>query len=67
MSAKSFFSKGIEFTCLHIGFELTIPYLRIKCRIPSAKSGKFIGRQLLNLLLNCFDFAHIPPSLLHTG
>jgi len=62
MSAKPVLSKGVEFTGLHIGLELTIPCLRIKCRIPSAKRGELIGRQLLNLPFDRFNFAHTTPN-----
>lgn len=56
--AKGFFSEGIKLTGLHISLELTIPCLRIKGRIPSAKGGKFVGREFLNLFFNRFHFAH---------
>ena len=62
MSPKSFFSKGIEFTGLHISLELTIPCLRVKARIPPTKHGKLIWRQLFNLFFDRFNFAHTTPN-----
>jgi hypothetical protein len=47
VSAKRFFSEGIEFTGLYIGLELAIPGFGIERGIPAAKSGKLVRRQLL--------------------
>lgn len=63
MGTKSFFSEGVKPTGLHIIFELTIPCLCIKCHIPSAKRGEFVGRKVFDLLLNRFHFAHTSPTL----
>ena len=60
---KSFFGKGIKLTGLHFRLELTIPCLRVKCRIPSAKCGEFSGGELFNLLFNRLYVAHISPNL----
>jgi len=66
MSPKSLFSQGIKFTGLHISLELTIPCLCIKCRIPAAKRGEFVGGKLFDLLFNGFHFTHDHLILLHT-
>ena len=65
MVTKSFFSKGIELTGFYIGPKLTIPFLGIKCHIPSAKRGEFVGRKVFDLLFNRFHFVHISPTLGH--
>ena len=65
MGTKSFFSEGIKPSGLHIIFELAIPCLCIKCHIPSAKRGEFVGRKVFDLLFNRFHFVHISPTLGH--
>jgi hypothetical protein len=50
-----------EFARLDIGLKLAIPGLGIERSVPGTERRKFCGRKLLNLLFDCFDFAHVPP------
>lgn len=52
---------GVEFPGLHVGFELAVPQLGIELRIPVAKYGKVLRREVLDLPLNGFNVAHRSP------
>lgn len=60
-------SHHIEFACLDIALKLAIPGPGIERSVPGTECRKFCGRKLLNLLFDCFDFAHVPPSRKNTS
>src|ERR1017187_6249708 len=54
----SLLGQAIQFPRSSIGFNLHIPRSRIKLGKPTAKSGKLLGRKLLNFVLDRFNFSH---------
>src|SRR5688572_1451517 len=61
VATQGLVSHRIEFARLDIGLKLAIPGFGIERSVPGTERRKFYGRKLLNLMFDCFDFAHVLP------
>jgi hypothetical protein len=59
MVSNSQGSQGVEFSSLHIRYELPVPQLRIELCKPSAEQREFFGRHPLNFGFNLLNSTHI--------
>jgi hypothetical protein len=64
MRPKRTFRQRVELPCFYVRFELPVPQMRVELGEPAPELRKLLGRQLLDLLLEIFDFAHALPRQL---